>query len=305
MSLNNVYDAKAGGARQADRRAGEKAQGRRLEDDMPGHRAPVIGLTGGIGTGKSTAAEYLVYGRISVPDEMADEPFEESAGKPSDVTAGESSYEPADSRGESHSDSSANLPENDGLRFAHVDADAISRQITEKRPGERNPVLEEIGRAFDAARHPRVLRKDGSLDRKVMADIVFHDSAKKKLLEEIMFREIIAEIHRQIDAAKEEGRPVLLDVPLLFESGLDSLCDKVIVLTADEDVRVRRVTQRDGCSAEDVLARIRNQMPEEEKLARADFVVDNSGTPEDMIRQLDEILSGIVSPLHFSPETPA
>ena len=193
----------------------------------------VIGLTGGIGTGKSTAAEYLV------------------------------------SKG-----------------MTHIDADAISRKLTEKIPGEENPVLIEIGEAFAPA---LVLQEDGSLDRKAMADIVFHDPAKKKLLEGILFREIMAEIHRRIDLA--EGM-ILLDVPLLFETGLDSLCDRVILITADHDIRIRRVTERDSCSPEDVEARIRNQMPDEEKAARADAVVDNSGSREDLYGQLDEIIQG-------------
>ena len=194
----------------------------------------VIGLTGGIGTGKSTAAEYLV------------------------------------SKG-----------------MTHIDADAISRKITEKTPGEENPVLMEIGEAF--APEP-VLREDGSLDRKAMADIVFHDPARKKLLEGILFREIMAEINRRIDEA--EGM-ILLDVPLLFETGMDSLCDRVILITADRATRIRRVTERDGCSPEDVEARIRNQMSDEEKAAKADAVVDNSGSREDLYGQLDEIIRGL------------
>ena len=197
--------------------------------------ALVIGLTGGIGTGKSTAAKYL---------------FEAA---------------PA---------------------LVHVDADAISRQLTVKEPGVSNPVLEEIGKAFEGG---QVLREDGSLDRAAMAALVFADPDKKKLLEDILFRHIISEIRRQIDQAGRAGRPVLLDVPLLFETGLDSLCDYVIVLSADEDVRIRRVVARDGCSEEDVRARIRNQMSDEEKKARADFVVDNSGTREDLQCQMDAV----------------
>ena len=234
----------------------------------------VIGLTGGIGTGKSTASLYL---------------------------------------------------KEQGL--AHIDADGISRSITVKKPGVRNPLLEEIGRVFGAdaagdtnqpggssdskpsddngsdgtsvaqqgesSSHASVLRPDGSLDRKAMADLVFHDPEKKRLLEEIMFREIRAEIDRQMDAAAKAGQDVLLDVPLLFESGLDQICDCVIALVADQDVRVQRVVARDGCSAEDVLARIANQMPDQEKAERADFVVDNSGTLEEMETQLAQVLKEI------------
>lgn len=208
-------------------------------------KTKIIGLTGGIGTGKSTAAEYLA---------------------------------------------------SKGLQ--HVDADAISRQLTRKVPGIPNPVLEEIGRAFEGspgAEHgASVLREDGSLDRAAMAAIVFSDPDRKKLLEDILFRHIIAEMDRQIEEARGAGRHVLLDVPLLFESGLDSLCDRIIVLTADEGTRVKRVMQRDGCSEEDVLARIRAQMPESEKCARADFIADNSGSIKKMQERLDDVLSCIL-----------
>ena len=202
----------------------------------------VIGLTGGIGTGKSTAASYL----IAAPLECG--------------------------------------------RFVHIDADAISRELTRKIPGEDNPVLEEIGREFDP---DPVLREDGSLDRAAMADLVFADPGKKQRLESILFTHIIAEIHAQIDRAKEAGRPVLLDAPLLFEAGLDSLCDETILLTADHDVRIHRVTLRDGSRPEDVEARIRNQMPDEQKIPRADIIVDNSGTEEDLQLQLDRALARI------------
>ncbi len=217
-------------------------------------RAAVIGLTGGIGTGKSTAAAYLLKA------------------------------DPA---------------------LVHVDADAISRQLTVKEAGVDNPVLEEIGEAFGSigdegpngepgGQAPvRVLREDGSLDRAAMAGLVFADPDKKKLLEDILFRHIIREIYDRIHEAGEEDRPVLLDVPLLFESGLDSLCDAVIVLSADEDVRIHRVVARDGCSEEEVKARIRNQMSDEEKRAKADFVVDNSQGLEELQGQLDSVLEEI------------
>ena len=203
-------------------------------------RAAVIGLTGGIGTGKSTAAAYLLKA------------------------------EPA---------------------LVHVDADAISRQLTVKEAGVDNSVLEEIGDAF--GKEDKVLREDGSLDRAAMAGLVFADPDKKKLLEDILFRHIIKEIHDRIHEAGEDDRPVLLDVPLLFESGLDSLCDAVIVLSADEDVRIHRVVARDGCSEEEVRARIRNQMSDEEKRAKADFVVDNSQGLEELQGQLDSVLEEI------------
>ena len=240
--------------------------------------ALVIGLTGGIGTGKSTAAKYLLEAEL-----------------PAGFGAGDLT-------------SAVTAP-----ALVHVDADAISRQLTVKEPGVINPVLEEIRDAFEKAGADRdsegdsvlegdsvpedasvhVLREDGSLDRAAMASLVFADPEKKKLLEDILFRHIIKEIHRLIDEAGKAGSPVLLDVPLLFESGLDSLCDYVIALSVDESVRIGRVVARDGCSEEEVRARIRNQMSDEERRTRADFVVENSGSREELFRQLDEVLAEI------------
>lgn len=210
--------------------------------------APVIGLTGGIGSGKSTAAAYLA------------------------------------SKG-----------------MIHIDADAISRRMTEKVPGQANPVLEEIGRAFQTkGGESAVLREDGSLDRAAMAGIVFRDPHKKRVLEGILFGRIKEEIRREIREARkalQEGtcRGILLDVPLLFETGLDSLCDQIIVVTADHEVRLRRVAERDDCTYEDVEARIRSQMPEEEKILRADYVVDNSWDRSQLESNLDGILARMLS----------
>lgn len=209
---------------------------------------PVIGLTGGIGTGKTTAAEYLA------------------------------------SKG-----------------MLHIDADAISRAITAKEEGVPNPILEEIGGVFGSAgpfgtAGTEVIRPDGSLDRAAMAGLVFSDPEKKKVLEEILFTGIIKRIRQQID---EADRPVLLDAPLLYESGLDGICDDVILITADPEVRIARVTARDGCSPEDVMARMRNQMPEEEKKKRADYIADNSSDLEHLRERLDAIAEELAVKFHI------
>lgn len=83
------------------------------------------------------------------------------------------------------------------------------------------------------------------------------------------------------------GAPVVvIDVPLLYESGLDALCDQVWVVTADAAARRRRVAAREGAATDEVLARERWQMPMEAKIARADAVIDNSGLPEETAAQV-------------------
>lgn len=202
----------------------------------------VIGLTGGIGTGKSTAAEYLKK------------------------------------RG-----------------FAHVDADEISRSITADG-SSMLPVLNEIFGPDGpyGEKGTDILKKDGSLDRKALASLVFTDRRKKERLDEVMFKEIIKEIDRQIwdikgsESANVPG--ILLDAPLLFEAGLDGRCDKVVVIVADEDVRIDRVCRRDKASPEEVRHRINNQMKDKDKIKLADFVVDNSEGIAELEENLEELL---------------
>lgn len=205
----------------------------------------VLGLTGGIGSGKSTAAEYLK-----------------------------------------------------GSGFAHVDADEISRALT--ADGSRMlPVLDGIfgpdGPCGEKGK--KILRSDGSLDRKALAAIVFTDKRKKARLDEVMFTEIVAEIDRQIAAYRDEGdgryRGILLDAPLLFEAGLDTRCDDIAVIVADVNVRIQRVCQRDGATGEEVRCRINNQMSDNEKIKRSDFVIDNSEGLSELTENLDELLEKI------------
>ena len=125
-----------------------------------------------------------------------------------------------------------------------------------------------------------------------------------------MLKHIIEEVDRQVAAyqAAECGEPVdpgdrervesakvpipgiLIDAPLLFEAGLADRCDRILLVTADLDARIRRVCARDQVSEQAVRDRISCQMSEEEKKKRADLIVDNSGTREELEKQLKSLL---------------
>ena len=133
---------------------------------------------------------------------------------------------------------------------------------------------------------------------------------KKEKLDEIMLKHIIEEVDRQVAAyqAAECGEPVdpgdrervesakvpipgiLIDAPLLFEAGLADRCDRILLVTADLDARIRRVCARDQVSEQAVRDRISCQMSEEEKKKRSDLIVDNSGTREELEKQLKSLL---------------
>lgn len=179
----------------------------------------VIGLTGGIASGKSTASAYLRE-----------------------------------------------------LGAAIVDADAISRASTRRG-----------GAAFEAvcAAFGDILGADGEIDRRKLGGIVFADEDARRKLNSIVHPAVMAESRAQIENARASGVKVcILDVPLLFETGMERLCDETWLIYVPREEQIRRMAERDGLDAAAAAARIDSQMPLEEKLKRADVAIDSSGTIE-------------------------
>ncbi|MEA2646807.1 MAG: dephospho-CoA kinase [Chloroflexota bacterium] len=167
------------------------------------------------------------------------------------------------------------------LGAAVVDADAGARAVVE--PGQ--PGLAEIGEAFG----PDVLRPDGSLDREKVAALVFSDPEARARLDAITHprvREWMAERVQEAVAAGSEL--VVLDVPLMYESGLEGGVESVIVVWASPETQVSRAVER-GMTEADARARVAAQMPIDEKRARADHVVDNSGSVDATRRQVEHL----------------
>lgn len=164
---------------------------------------------------------------------------------------------------------------------ALVDADRIAREIVE--PGQ--PSLAQIVERFGQA----VLHEDGTLNRKKLGEIVFADEAKRKALEAITHPAIRAVMRERMDKLQREApkRLVVVDVPLLYESGLQSLFEEVMVVYVPRSVQLERLIKRDGLSKADAERRLNAQMDIEEKKRLADIVIDNSGSLEDTALQLE------------------
>lgn len=179
---------------------------------MLANKPYVLGLTGGIGCGKSEAAKCLA-----------------------------------------------------ALGAAHVDADGISRSLT--APG--GEALPAIRAQFGG----EVFLPDGTLDRAALGRIVFDSAPHRRALEAILHPLIQNRVWAEIEAAGQRGdRVVVLDVPLLFETGMDVLCDETWAVTADAETQLARVMAR-GLTLEEAQARIDSQMPAEERNARANRVI--------------------------------
>lgn len=137
-----------------------------------------------------------------------------------------------------------------------------------------------------------ILHEDGTLNRKALGQIVFNDEAKRKKLNEIIHPAIRKEMLKKRDHLVEQGEQcVVLDIPLLYESGLAHFVDKVIVVFTDPDVQLKRIMARDNSTEQEAKSRINSQIPVAEKAKKADAVIDNNGTKESSRKQLETILS--------------
>ena len=158
----------------------------------------------------------------------------------------------------------------------------------------RYELLEKIGEMFGCVSSSGSTGNGLVLDRKAMAEQVFGDSDVRERYNRLIHGEIIARIDERIAELRQtDVRGILLDAPLLFEAGINDRCDAVILVTADLDKRIERVCLRDGSDEEKIRGRISSQMSDEEKAKRSDFVVDNSGEPENMYRQLDLVMNSL------------
>jgi dephospho-CoA kinase len=162
-----------------------------------------------------------------------------------------------------------------------IDADVLAREIVE--PGQ--PAFNDIVAEFGA-----VLTPEGQLDRKRLGAVVFADVEKRKALEAMTHPRIFQRFTEKTQAFEQKGEPVVVyDAALLFERKLSGLMNLVIVVTLPPEVQLLRLKTRDALSDDEALRRITAQMPIEEKVKQADFVIDNSGSREQTAAQLDYV----------------
>jgi len=169
-----------------------------------------------------------------------------------------------------------------------LSADAIARDLT----ANGRPLVSEILGAFgEDVRAP-----DGSLDRAMLARCIFSDETARKRLENLVHPPVLMRIRAEIEAFRnrsEGSRVLVVEIPLLYEVGIEDWFDRIVVVAAEESVQVRRLQDRDGLQEAEARRRIAVQWPLAEKADRADFVIWNSGRPEDVEWQVDRALGAI------------
>jgi dephospho-CoA kinase len=167
-----------------------------------------------------------------------------------------------------------------------VDADRITREV--QAPGQ--PVLAAMVERFGAG----ILNADGELERQRVADIVFADAEALQDLNAIVHPAVGARMAERLAELAEGDDIVILDVPLLVESGRDDLA-KTIVVDTDPEIAVARLIEHRGFSDADARARVARQASREDRRAKADFVIHNGGTRADLAPQIETCWSWLES----------
>lgn len=164
-----------------------------------------------------------------------------------------------------------------------IDADRIAREAVRKGSAAHRDIVAHFG--MD------VLLGDGEIDRKRLAAIIFNNPAAQRALEHIVHPQVKREVDRRVALIRRQAPDalIILDIPLLFEAGMQRGLDAVIVVYAPEHLQLARLMARDGLTEPEALARIRAQMPIESKRALATRVIDNSGSREQTRQQALEI----------------
>jgi dephospho-CoA kinase len=163
-----------------------------------------------------------------------------------------------------------------------IDADEVAHTVVARG----TLAWEELRREFG----PDYFQEDGSLDRAKMAEIVFQDAGARQKLNAIVHPKVAREIARRLtDLAARGVALVMVEVPLLFEAGLEKNFDAVIVVEAGEKEQIDRIAARDGRPTREAAGIIQAQWPLDAKKARANFVVDNRGSLTDTRDQVKKL----------------
>jgi dephospho-CoA kinase len=161
-----------------------------------------------------------------------------------------------------------------------IDADKLAREVVERG----TPGLEQVVAAFG----PEILTADGDMDRAKVGSIVFNDEARRKTLEGIV-HPLVFERYAELEASAPQDGIVVHDIPLLAESGRADGFDAVIVVETPAEVQVERMLRDRGWTREDAESRIAAQATPEQRRAIATYVIENTGTHEDLRHRVTEV----------------
>ncbi len=168
-----------------------------------------------------------------------------------------------------------------------IDLDQIAREVVEPNKPAWQEIIDYFGK--------KILLSDRTIDRKKLGEIVFANSKARDMLNEITHTRIVRELFKLIEKYRREKEDlVVVDAALLFETKMDGWLKPVIVVNASKKEQIKRLRERDGYNREQALKRIQAQIPLKEKIKLADYVIDNSGSREDIRKQVVNVRKEIM-----------
>ncbi|MBI5193015.1 MAG: dephospho-CoA kinase [Nitrospirae bacterium] len=166
-----------------------------------------------------------------------------------------------------------------------IDADVIARELVKHGLPAWQEIVDQFGR--------EILKEDETINRELLGSIIFRSPDKREVLNYILHPKVFEEAERQrIEIEKNDPHAVIIfDVALLIETGHYKLTDKIILAYADEELQIKRLTERNGYTRAEALERIVSQLPAEDKKKYADYIIDTSKPFEEIEQQVAEIFN--------------
>ncbi len=161
-----------------------------------------------------------------------------------------------------------------------IDADTVAKKLSKKGTVYLNSIVNHFGED--------IVYKNGALNRKKLASMIYEDNQKREQLNRCTFDFIVQEIKKRINRVNHKDM-ILIDAPLLFESGLDSICDSVIVILAQPEEQIKRICKRDGITEEMAKKRLNAQNTNEYFKEVGDIIIVNDKTLEDLKQAIEAI----------------
>ena len=161
-----------------------------------------------------------------------------------------------------------------------IDADAVAKNLSKKGTLYLNSIVSHFG--------TDIVYKNGALNRKKLANMIYEDDQKREQLNRCTFDFIVQDIKKRINKVNHKEM-ILIDAPLLFESGLNSICDNVIVVLAKQEEQIKRICKRDGITEEVAKKRLNAQNTNEYFEEVGDIIIVNNNTLEDLKQKVTAI----------------
>lgn len=161
-----------------------------------------------------------------------------------------------------------------------VDADKIAKKMSNIDTLYYKEIVNMFGK--------NIIKDNLEINRQMLAKIIFNDDDKRQKLNSITFKYVVDEIKNKIKLNNDKSM-IVIDAPLLFESGLDKVCDITVGVVSNEDVKIDRICKRDKLSIKQARDRLKVQLSDEYLRERCDFIIENNGNTDFLNKQLEEI----------------